>query len=93
MRNSIRVLLAIAVMACLAALLLMPGATTAVVVRSHSSGKQSLRFISVLSILAMAAAVCQGFVTIRAMSLQSLRSMATHGFGPDLLDKTCVRLC
>jgi hypothetical protein len=93
MRNSIRVLFAITVLACLAALLLMPGATTAVVVRSHPSGKQSVRFISFLSILAMAAAVCQGFVRIPSLSLHNLRSVMTHGFGPDLLDKTCVRLC
>ena len=93
MRHSIRVVLAITVLVCLTALLLMPGATTAVVVRTHPSGKQSIRFISFLSILALAAAVCQGFVRSSSVLLHDLRFIQTHGFGPDLLDKTCVRLC
>jgi hypothetical protein len=93
MRHSIHVFLAITILACLAALLLMPGATTAVVVRTHPSGKQSIRFISFLSILALAAAVCQGFVRLSSALLHDPRFVEAHGFGPDLLDKTCVRLC
>jgi hypothetical protein len=93
MRHSIRVLLAITVLACLAALLLMPGATTAVMVRTHPSGKQSVRFFSLLSVLVLAAAVCQGLVSDQRLSLHGFRSIQTHPFGLDLLDKTCARLC
>jgi hypothetical protein len=93
MRHSIRVFLAITILVCLAALLLMPGATTAVVVRTHPSGKQSIRFFSFLSILALAAAVCQGFMRAPSASLHDPRFVESHAFGPDLLEKTCVRLC
>jgi hypothetical protein len=93
MRNSIRILLTLTVLACLMALLLFPGATTAVVVRSHATGKQSVRFISVLTILAFAAAVCRGLLRIPAITLSNLRQLYVHGFGPNLLDKTCVCLC
>jgi hypothetical protein len=85
--------LALTVLACLVALLLFPGATTAVVVRSHATGKQSVRVISVLTILAFAAAVCRGLLRIPSVSLSNFRQIYAHGFGPDLLDQTCVCLC
>ena len=93
MRNSVRILLTLAVLACLVVLLLFPGATTAVVVRSHATGKQSVRLISVLTILAFAAAVSSGLLRIPMIALSNLRQVYTHGFGFDLLDKTCVHLC
>lgn len=93
MRNSIRILFALTVLACLTALLLFPGATTAVVVQSHATGKQSVRLISLLTILALAAAVCRGLMRIPSTTLSNFRQVYTHGFGPDLLDKTCVCLC
>jgi hypothetical protein len=81
------------VLACLTALLLFPGATTAVVVQSHASGKQSVRIISVLTILALAAAVCSGLMRFPSITFGSFRQVYVHGFGLNLLDKTCVRLC
>jgi hypothetical protein len=93
MRNQVRILFALTVLICLLALLLMPGATTTMVVQSHSSGKQTIRFISLLSLLAMAAAVCRGIMRVPAITFGSFRQVYAHGFGPDLLDKTCVRLC
>ena len=84
---------AMLVLACLLALLLMPGATTAMVIQSHASGKQSIRFISLLSLLVMAAAICRGIMRIPAITFHSFRQVYSHGFGPDLLDKTCARLC
>lgn len=93
MRDAVRIVFALTVLVCLLALLLFPGATTAVVVRSHSTGKQSVRLISVLTILAFAMAVCRGLLRSPYASLHSFRQVCAHGFGPDLLDKTCVRLC
>ncbi len=93
MKNSIRALCVFAVVICLMALLLMPGATTAVVVRSHATGKQSVRVISVLTLLAFAAAVSNGLLRLSSQWLHGLRQVSTHGYGPCLLDKTCARLC
>jgi hypothetical protein len=93
MWNPIRVLFAVTVLACLLALLLLPGATTAMVVQSHASGKQSVRFISVLSLMLMAAAICRGVMRVPFVTFHSFRQVYSHGFGPALLDKTCARLC
>ena len=93
MWNQIRVMLAMTVLACLLALLLLPGATTAMVVQSHASGKQSIRFFSVFSLLVLAAAICRGIMRIPSVTFHSFRQVYSHGFGPDLLDKTCARLC
>ncbi len=93
MSGPIRVLFAFTVLACLLALLIMPGETTTMVVQSHSSGKQSVRVISLLSLLVLAATVCRELMRVPAMTFHSFRQVYAHGFGPDLLDKTCVRLC
>jgi hypothetical protein len=92
LQNSIRILFALTVLVCLVALLLFPGATTAVVVRSHATGKQSVRFISVLTILAMAV-VCRGLMRVPSVAVNNSRQVYALSFGTDLLDKTCVRLC
>jgi hypothetical protein len=91
-RNPIRVLFAVTVLACLLALLLMPGDTTASVVQSHASGKQLVRLISLLSLLVLAAAICRE-MRVHTIVFHGFRQVYAHGFGPDLLDKTCVRLC
>lgn len=93
MWNPIRVMFAVAVLSCLLALLLMPGATTAMVVQSHASGKQSIRFFSVFSLLVLAAAICRGIMRVPSITFHSFRQVYSHGFGPALLDKTCARLC
>jgi hypothetical protein len=92
-RNPIRVLFAVTVLACLLALLLMPGDTTAMVVQSHASGKQSVRIISLLSLLVLAAVICREMMRVPTITFHGFRQVYAHGFGPDLLDKTCVRLC
>ena len=84
---------AMLVLACLLALLLMPGATTAMVIQSHASGKQSIRFISLLSLLVMAAVICRELMRVPTMTFHGFRQIYAHGFGPDLLDRTCVLLC
>ncbi len=88
-----RTLLALTLLSCLVALLMMPGATSMVFVRSHSTGKQIVRVISVLTLVALAAAVCQGFLHSHDAAFHASRQVYLHGFGPDLIDKTCVRLC
>lgn len=90
--NQIRVVLALAVLVCLLALLLMPGAITAMVVQSNS-GKQSVRYISLLSLLAMAAVICREMMRVPTITFHGFRQVYAHGFGPELLDKTCARLC
>lgn len=93
MGNPIRILFAVTVLACLLALVLMPGATTEMVAQSHASGKQSVRFISLLSLLVMAAVICRELMRVPTITFHGFRQVYAHGFGPDLLDKTCVRLC
>ncbi len=92
-RSTIRIVFAVAVLSCLVAMVLMPGATTAVVVPSHTHGKQTVRIISVLSILALAAAAYQGMVRNPASPIGSFRQVCRYAFGTDLLDQICTRLC
>ena len=85
-------LFALAVLVCLLALLLMPGATTAAVVQSHSNGKQLARAFSLLTMIILAAG-CVGALRIPTGAHHRFRQVYLHGFGPDLLDITCARLC
>jgi hypothetical protein len=89
--NPIRILFAVTILSCLLALLLMPGATTAVVERTHPSGKQFVRIASLLSMIVLAVGFYRGLHT--GILGSSFRLVYAHGFGSDLLDKTCVRLC
>ena len=89
--NPVRILFAVTILSCLLALLLMPGATTAVVERTHPSGKQFVRIVSLLSMIVLAVGFARGLST--SILGASFRLVSAHGFGPDLLDKTCARLC
>jgi hypothetical protein len=93
MKNPIRVLFASLILLCLLALVLTPNAVTAVVVQSHASGKQFVRVLSLLSIIVLAAGAVQGMLHIPGSPHGLFREVFLHGFGPDLLDKTCARLC
>lgn len=91
--NSIRVLFALTIVACLLSLLLMPGPTSAVVVQTPGQGKQVIRVVSVLALMMMAVAINRGLFRSTLALFHSFRVVFAHGFGPDLLDKTCARLC
>ncbi len=81
------------VLTCIVGLLVVPGAGSTVMVQTQPSGKQFVRVFSIFTLLAMAAAVCSGTRVLPATELHHLRQVERHGFGPDLLDKTCARLC
>jgi ABC-type Fe3+ transport system permease subunit len=93
MSNPTRVIATIALLVCLVVLLLMPGAITAMVVRSHSSGKQIIRVLSLLTLVMMAAVICCGLLHLNARYFSRYRQVFLHGYGPNLLDLTCARLC
>jgi hypothetical protein len=91
--TQIRVLLALAIVACLLSLLLMPGPTSAVIVQTPGQGKQLIRVVSVLALMMMAVAINRGLFRSTFALFHSFRVVFAHGYGPDLLDKTCARLC
>ena len=93
MKNPVRLLFAALILVCLTALILTPNAITTVVVHSHSSGKQFVRVISLLTTIVLAAGICQGLLSLPGRTHSLFRQVYLHGFGPDLLDKTCARLC
>lgn len=89
----IRYLFAALVLVCLAALFVTPSAIGTVVVHSHTNGKQFVRVIGFLTIIFLAAGVIQGMLYVPGCPPALFRQVYVHGFGPDLLDKTCARLC
>jgi hypothetical protein len=93
MTRPVRLLFATLILVCLTVLILTPNAITTVVVQSHSSGKQFVRVISLLTIIVLAAGICQGMLSLPGRAHVLFRQVYLHGFGPDLLDKTCARLC
>jgi hypothetical protein len=86
------VLFALVILGCLLALLLMPGATTAVVVRTHASGKQYVRAFSVLTMIILAAGY-SGLLHSPSSTNLMFRRAYLHRIGPDVVDITCARLC
>jgi hypothetical protein len=89
----IRIVFAVVVLSCMVALLLMPGATTAVISHSHASGKRLVRVVSVVSLMALAATEYRGILHTPNTLFHTSRQVYAPGSGHDLIDVTCARLC
>jgi len=92
MRAPVRVAWAISLLVCMVAILLMPGMAS-LVVRTHATGKHMVRLVGAHLQMTLASASEYRWL-LRAPSVRwsSLRQVI-HGFGPDLLDQTCVLRC
>ena len=72
---------------------MLPGATTMVLVNTQPGGKQMVRVVSAVALVALAATAYLGLLHAPDSSFHISRQVYLHGFGPELIDKTCVRLC
>jgi hypothetical protein len=73
-------------------MLLVPGATSAMLVQT-SGGKQVVRVVNLGVLALLALFLSRGIIRSTSLLLYPHRQVYVHGFGPDLLDKTCARLC
>jgi hypothetical protein len=88
----VRAIVALLIVSSVVAMLLVPGATTAVLVQT-GGGKQVVRVISLGVLALLALAIYRGVFDLASVHASPFRQVSVHGFGPDLLDKTCARLC
>jgi len=93
MRSRVRVAWAISLLVCLLAILLMPGMTTVLVVRSHATGKHMVRLVNAHSQMTLSASSVYRNVLRPPAVVSSSSRQVVHGPGPAMLEKTCVLRC
>jgi hypothetical protein len=91
-RNLIRIVLALALLVCLLILFIAPDASAGKFLQANGL-KQLIRVLTVIALAALALAINGSNFRLISLLLYPLRKVYLHGFGPDLLDKTCARLC
>jgi hypothetical protein len=82
---------AISLLICLVAMLLVPG-MTALMVRSHTTGKQVVRLVNAHFLLTLASASVYRWMLTPSAQWAGLRQVV-HGSVSDLLGQTCVMRC
>ncbi|MGZ3437799.1 MAG: hypothetical protein ACXU9O_16125 [Gemmatimonadaceae bacterium] len=92
MRAPVRIAWAISLLICLVALLLVPG-MTALMVRSHATGKQVVRLVSAHFVLTLASASVYRWLLRAPLIRWRSLLLVVHGLGGDLLEQTCILRC
>ncbi|HWR13340.1 MAG TPA: hypothetical protein VN577_00820 [Terriglobales bacterium] len=93
LRDTIRLVLAVTALICVLALLLMPSTISAMNVPATSHGKQLVRVVSLLTMVVLIAHMCCGVLRCSGSLFGRSWQVHPHGYGPNLLEVTCARLC